>query len=80
MPIVRVYEIPLSLHYRIGNNSKTSVAIRAGIASLLMKKETYDYDYKYGNGVINCHKSYSISNENKHWLSVLSLSGDININ
>ncbi len=70
-----VYEIPLSLYYRFGNTSKHQWLLGAGISSLLMKKETYDYDYKYSTGVANYHKSYTIQNENKHWLSVLALSG-----
>ncbi len=71
----KVYEIPLNLHYRFGNNPKHQWLAGAGIASFLMKKETYDYDYKYGSGTMNYHKSYSIKNENKHWLSVITISG-----
>jgi hypothetical protein len=45
-----------------------------GISSFIMKKESYDYQYKTPAGQ-TWNYLKEISNENKHFFSVLTLSG-----
>ena len=71
----RVYEIPLSLSYHFGRSSKQNWFASAGISSYLMKKETYEYYYKYYATGPTLQKKWTIEDENKHYFSVLTLSG-----
>ena len=71
----RVYEIPLSLSYNFGHSSKQNWFVSAGISSYLMKKETYNYYYKYTAGGPTLQRKWTIKDENKHYFSVLTLSG-----
>ncbi|MEK7226059.1 MAG: hypothetical protein AAB221_10280, partial [Bacteroidota bacterium] len=71
----KVYEIPLSLSYSFGNKPKQNWFASAGISSLLMKKETYNYYYKYAPYAPTINKTWTIEDENKHYFSVLTLSG-----
>ncbi|HMK26134.1 MAG TPA: hypothetical protein VK483_08900 [Chitinophagaceae bacterium] len=71
----RVYEIPLSLSYNFGHSSKQNWFASAGISSYLMKKETYDYYYKYTPGGPTYQKELTVQNENNHYFSVLTFSG-----
>jgi hypothetical protein len=75
----KVYEIPLSLYYGFAAAKKHQWFTGLGISSLLMKKETYDYLYQTPGG-----QSYSyaktITNENKHYFSVVTLSGGYQYN
>lgn len=70
----KIYEIPLSLYYNFAPSKKHSWLAGAGLSSFLMKSETYDYQYKTPAG-----QSYTyvktINNQNKHYFSVLTLSG-----
>ena len=70
----KVYEIPLTLSYSFAQSKKHNWFGSAGLSSYIMKEETYDYLYKYPSGATYSHRYY-MSNENKHFLSVLSLSG-----
>jgi hypothetical protein len=70
----RVYEIPLSLSYHIGRSSKQNLFVSAGISSYLMKKETYNYYYKYTATGPTVTRKYSISDKNNHYFSVFNLS------
>jgi hypothetical protein len=70
----KVYEIPLSLSYNFGHLSKQNWFASAGISSYLMKKETYNYYYKYTPGGPTYQKEMTIQDENKHYFSVLTLS------
>lgn len=69
----KIYQIPLSISYSFGQRKKHSWFGSAGLTSLLMKKENYEYNYKNPSG-----QTYSyyrnIDNENKHYFSMLSLS------
>ncbi|NOT51709.1 MAG: hypothetical protein HOP10_10585 [Chitinophagaceae bacterium] len=68
----KVYEIPVSVSYNFGK--KQNFFVSAGISSLLMKEESYDYLYKYtptGNTYSN---TWTIKNENSHYFSVGTLS------
>lgn len=69
----KVYEIPLILNYNFGKLKNHYWFAAAGLSSYLMKKESYDYYYKYPSG--NTYdKLWSVSNKNKHYFSVLDLS------
>ncbi len=70
----KVYEIPLSLSYNFGNKPGQSWFASAGVSSLLMKKETYNYFYKYTPSAPTVTRKWTIENENKHYFSVLTLS------
>lgn len=70
----RVYEIPVSLSYNFIQKKKHSGFAGIGISSLLMKNERYDYNYKTPAGYTYKY-SKEVSNENKHYFSVLTLSG-----
>jgi hypothetical protein len=70
----KVYEIPLTIAYNFSQAKKHSLFASVGLSSLIMKKETYDYEYKY-NGGQPWSYTKTISNENKHYFSVLTLSG-----
>jgi hypothetical protein len=68
----RVYEIPVTLAYQWGKRNHQWFA-SAGVSSYLMKRETYDYLYKYPSGQTYSYRRI-IENENKHFLSAISLS------
>jgi hypothetical protein len=68
----KVYEIPLSVAYNFSRSAKHSLFASAGLSSYIMKKETYDYLYKYSGTSYNYTKT--INDENKHYFSVLTLS------
>lgn len=70
----KVYEIPIKLDYNFGNVKNHSWFVSAGLSSYLMKKEVYDYYYKTPGGQ-SYTKNWTINNKNKHFLSVLDLSG-----
>ena len=69
----KVYEIPLVVNYNFWKIKNHNWFAAAGLSSYLMKKESYVYYYKYPSG--NTYdKSWSVSNKNKHYFSVLDLS------
>jgi len=70
----RVYEIPLLLSYHFGSRKKHGWFATAGISTIIMKEETYDYYYKYTPSGPTVHRQYSMYNENKHFFSVMTLS------
>jgi hypothetical protein len=70
-----IYEIPVSVSFNFIKRKKHNFFASAGVSSLLMKKENYDYFYKYTATGTTHQKSWSVSNENKHYFSVLTLSG-----
>ncbi len=71
----KVYEIPLSLNYNFNRSSKQQFFASAGISSLLMKSETYNYFYKYTASGPTVTRKYTILDQNKHYFSILTLSG-----
>jgi len=71
----KVYEIPVSIHYNFGKSEKQNWFAGAGLSTLLMKKEDYVYSYKNNAAGPTYTSSWSIQNENKHYFSVLTLSG-----
>lgn len=70
----KVFEIPISLIYNFGLRNKHNWFGAVGLYSFIMKKEDYVYNYKTATGQTYTYNN-SISNENKHFLSVLNLSG-----
>lgn len=69
----KVQEIPLLLSYNFGKKKQHQWSATAGVSTLLMKEETYDYFYKYNAWGPTINRSYSIYNQNKHPFSVLTL-------
>lgn len=71
----KVYEIPLSISYNFGQKEKRNWFVSAGLSSYLMKKETYNYFYKYTATGPTQSRKWTIDNENKHYFSTFTLSG-----
>jgi hypothetical protein len=71
----KVYEIPVTVDYKISSNKKESWFVSAGLSSLLMKEETYEYYFKPNYSPNYITYSRTIHNQNKHYFSVLNLSG-----
>lgn len=71
----KVYEIPLVIDYTISQNKKQSWFASAGLSSLLMKKETYEYYFKPVSSPTYISYTRTITNQNKHYFSILDLSG-----
>ena len=71
----KVYEIPITVDYKISSNKKQSWFVSAGVSSLLMKEETYEYYYKPNSSPNYITYTRTINNQNKHYFSVLNLSG-----
>ncbi len=69
-----VYEIPITVSYNFNKSKNHSWFVSTGLSSYLMKKEDYKYYYKYPSGITD-DKSWSISNRNQHYFSVLDISG-----
>ncbi|HVZ96458.1 MAG TPA: hypothetical protein VG847_06260, partial [Chitinophagaceae bacterium] len=68
-----VYDIPLTVSYTFPKVGNHDWLVSAGLSSYLMKKETYDYLYKYPSGYTD-EKKWAIYNQNHHYLSVLDIS------
>jgi hypothetical protein len=72
----KVYEIPLNVSYNFSKSDKSSFFATTGLSSFIMKKEEYQYLYKYpSNPPTTYTYTKTINNENKHYFSVLTLSG-----
>lgn len=69
----KVYVVPVSAGYSFGQRKKHSWFGNVGIASVFMKKEVYDYEYKLPGGQQYAYQR-TVDNENKHYFSILSLS------
>ena len=75
----KVYEIPVMVSYGFIPHNKHNWFISGGVSSYLMKTEKYNYEYKNLSGQ-SVYQSYSLSNENKHYFSVMTLSGGYQYN
>ena len=71
----KVYDIPITVDYTISSNKKQSWFASVGLSSLLMKEETYDYYFKPNYSPTYITYTKTIDNQNKHYFSVLNLSG-----
>ena len=69
-----VIDIPVKLSYNFKSTAKGNWFAGAGLSSYLMKRETYVYNYKTTLGYSYFYP-HEVKNENKHYFSVLSLSG-----
>ena len=70
----KIFEIPLTVYYSSRQVKNHNWLGGIGLSSLLMKKEAYDYRYETPSGQTwNYEKT--ITNENKHYFSVLTISG-----
>ncbi|MEO7767007.1 MAG: hypothetical protein ABIS01_06255 [Ferruginibacter sp.] len=69
-----VYEIPLAASYHFKQSKKHNWFAGIGFSSFIMKRETYNYFYKDQWGRPT-YKKWTIQNQNKHYLSVLTISG-----
>ena len=69
----KIYEIPLTLSYNFGKVKNHNWLVSAGLSSYFMKKESYVFFYKYPSGIVE-HRSWSVSNKNEHYFSVLDIS------
>jgi hypothetical protein len=70
----KIYEIPLTVYYNFKQVKNHNWFGAAGLSSYLMKKESYDYMYKNPAGQ-TWNYVKDVNNENKHYFSVLTLSG-----
>jgi hypothetical protein len=70
----KVYEIPLSVSYNFKRTDKQNFFASAGLSTYLMKRETYDYYYKYYPTAPTISKEHTTRNQNNHYFSVLSVS------
>ena len=70
-----VYEIPVIVDYSFNSSKNHSWFIGAGLSSLLMKRETYNYYYKPNYSQTYIYKERTITNQNKHYFSVADISG-----
>ncbi len=71
----KVYEVPVNLDYNFGITKKQNWFVSVGISSLFMKKEEYSYYFKPNNSPQYIYYSRSYENKNKHYFSILNLSG-----
>ena len=71
----KVYEVPVMIDFNISNNKKRSWFASAGMSSLIMKEEVYDYYYKPVTSPTYITHRRTIKDQNKHYFSVLNLSG-----
>jgi len=71
----RVIEIPVKLSYNFAARNKSNWFAGAGLSSYLMKRENYVYEYKSTTTGSSYYHPYETKNENKHYFSVLDLSG-----
>jgi hypothetical protein len=69
-----IYEIPVLVTYNFKSSGKHNWLLTTGVSSFLMHTETYKYAYGYGSAQV-ISRPYTISNQNKHYFSVLTLSG-----
>jgi hypothetical protein len=70
----KVYEIPLSASYNFSRKNGHNLFASAGLSTYLMKRETYNFYYKYTATGPTVNRSYTLRNANNHILSVIDLS------
>lgn len=69
----KIYDVPLVVDYNFGKKSNWFAS--AGVSNLFMKRETYNYTYKPPTSPQYVSYSHTYNNENRHYFSVLNLSG-----
>lgn len=76
--VCKVYEIPIVVDYNFGRSKNQHWFISAGVSSLLMKNEDYNYYYKPAYSTQYVYNSKTYKNQNKHYFSQLNFSGGYN--
>ncbi len=71
----KVYEIPVMVSYHLRRPGAGRWFVSAGLSALLMKKETYDYAYKYNASGATYYKTRTINNGSNHYFSIMTFSG-----
>lgn len=69
-----VYSIPVNINYNFKKVKNHNWFLSTGLSSYLMKREAYEFYYKYPSGQTNT-KDWIIHNQNQNFLSLLNLSG-----
>lgn len=70
----RVYEIPVSLAYNFGNSPGRGIFASAGLSSIIMRKEEYQYKYVYPSSPQPYYYTHVEDNKYKHLFSTVTLS------
>lgn len=70
----KVVEIPITLTWNFREEKKGNWFFSTGVSSFLMRRETYDYLYKYPSGQVHTYTKV-FGNKNQHIFSVINLSG-----
>ena len=70
----KIYEIPLTIYYNFKQKKNHNWFTGIGFSSYLMKKETYNYQYKNPAGQ-SWNYVHTYNNKNNNYFSVLTLSG-----
>ena len=71
----KVLDIPINLDYKFGLTKTHNWFVSAGASSFFMKKEVYNFYYKPANSQQYVYYTRKFENENKHYFSILNLSG-----
>ncbi|HUZ61641.1 MAG TPA: hypothetical protein VMU83_22885 [Hanamia sp.] len=69
-----IYSIPVNINYNFKKVKNHNWFLSTGLSSYLMKRESYEYYYKYPSGQTDT-KDWTIHNQNQNFLSILNLSG-----
>jgi hypothetical protein len=75
----KVYEVPFLITYNVKSIKKHNWFVSAGLSSYFMKRESYEYFYKYPSGQSDT-KYYTVTNKNQYYFSVLDFSGGYRYN
>lgn len=71
----KVIDLSLNLDYKFAVTKTQNWFVSAGASSFIMKKEDYNYYYKPSYSQQYIYYKRSFENKNKHYFSVLNLSG-----
>src|SRR5688572_24053822 len=71
----KVHEIPVTIDYTISSNQRSSWFASAGLSTLIMKEEKYDYYFKPNSSPTYITYTRTIYNQNTHYFSQLNISG-----
>ncbi len=69
-----ILELPLLVSYQFGRSVKKQWMATAGISSIFMKKEKYNYHFKPTPNSPEITKSYTLRNESIHHYSIATIS------
>jgi hypothetical protein len=69
-----IIQLPVSVSYLLSQSKNHNWFVSTGLTSFLMKRETYNYLFKVSGGPVQSSE-WTLYNKNKHYFSVLNLSG-----